>query len=707
MHLTRSIHLSLIHISLLGLCTLISACGGSSGTTSIDEPIPIVTQPVNQISHAYFLDQNEETNKLSGSITIQTNVFTENNQDTTESLWVYWADNEGNKYGDVWLKTNSSSIYNVEIPDNTIIPENISALLLYPTNTAGQAQDGTLLKFIDFTGNALLSGLGGNEKSSWEYGVNRTKISIKRLENGLCIFDNGLVSVINMNNTKDTNALNSIGPIQPKEVDDQAFPPYSFLCDEQPVHNSDHITDEVGVWTYSTMNDAMFYGTSVYNTFVKYLAEPPLNEKIRIRVHYGYLHDVNAFWDGAYFNFTDAYPLFYSTASLDIIAHEIAHGVLSKISPLNIFKESISTDARTLHEAFGDISGVIAKYEFTGHDNNWIHGEESYGPTRQLNQIETEPGAISSFLDYEEAEDNFYLRIGMITYPFYFLSNEWGLETTYNLYLSAAKNCWPTTVTLTEAAQCIKQQAGLLGLSEDAVINAFKQVKIKLFEEGVLSHFTVEQFKFRVKFNDNSQSTNQVTQWHWDFGDGQTSNEQNPEHTYAQAGAYLAKLIVTDQSNNQIHYQDSFQRLLSVSDQYCAISQLNVDNKITSVMINNVDINFNPLEWDYTETPLELNSTHNLVIDIEGDTQSTLKSTTWKVWIDLNDNGIFGDNNEELVVNEVVEKEQPYRLNTTVDLSLLPNDNRPKYLRISGDNSVITSPCSSNVSNALDLKISW
>jgi len=34
--------------------------------------------------------------------------------------------------------------------------------------------------------------------------------------------------------------------------------------------------------------------------------------------------------------------------------------------------------------------------------------------------------------------------------------------------------------------------------------------------------------------------------WHWDFGDGKTSNEQNPKHSYETSGTYNVKLTVTD-----------------------------------------------------------------------------------------------------------------------------------------------------------------
>src|SRR5674476_1461019 len=44
-----------------------------------------------------------------------------------------------------------------------------------------------------------------------------------------------------------------------------------------------------------------------------------------------------------------------------------------------------------------------------------------------------------------------------------------------------------------------------------------------------------------VQFTDLSQN---ATAWNWDFGDGATSTEQNPNHTYLSAGTYLVNLIV-------------------------------------------------------------------------------------------------------------------------------------------------------------------
>ncbi|MDQ0769288.1 PKD repeat protein [Pseudarthrobacter defluvii] len=53
-----------------------------------------------------------------------------------------------------------------------------------------------------------------------------------------------------------------------------------------------------------------------------------------------------------------------------------------------------------------------------------------------------------------------------------------------------------------------------------------------------------------VSFTDTSTGT--PTSWAWDFGDGGTSNAQNPTHSYATAGDYTAKLTATNTSGQSV-----------------------------------------------------------------------------------------------------------------------------------------------------------
>ncbi|MBP6455162.1 MAG: gliding motility-associated C-terminal domain-containing protein [Chitinophagaceae bacterium] len=58
-----------------------------------------------------------------------------------------------------------------------------------------------------------------------------------------------------------------------------------------------------------------------------------------------------------------------------------------------------------------------------------------------------------------------------------------------------------------------------------------------------------------VQFNDLSFAINStITNWNWDFGDGNTSTLQNPTHNYSTAGNYLVRLIVT----NNFSHNDTF-----------------------------------------------------------------------------------------------------------------------------------------------------
>ncbi len=62
--------------------------------------------------------------------------------------------------------------------------------------------------------------------------------------------------------------------------------------------------------------------------------------------------------------------------------------------------------------------------------------------------------------------------------------------------------------------------------------------------------FTYEVDGLTVTFIDLSVSeTSTVIDWYWDFGDGSTSNEQFPIHSYTAPGTYYVTLDISDQYN--------------------------------------------------------------------------------------------------------------------------------------------------------------
>lgn len=70
-----------------------------------------------------------------------------------------------------------------------------------------------------------------------------------------------------------------------------------------------------------------------------------------------------------------------------------------------------------------------------------------------------------------------------------------------------------------------------------------------------------------VQFTD--LSTENPTSWEWDFGDGNTSNEQSPQYTYINPGTYTVSLTVTNTGGSDTH---------TVSDYIVVHDQLVVSN---------------------------------------------------------------------------------------------------------------------------------
>lgn len=54
-----------------------------------------------------------------------------------------------------------------------------------------------------------------------------------------------------------------------------------------------------------------------------------------------------------------------------------------------------------------------------------------------------------------------------------------------------------------------------------------------------------------IQFHGNAYAGAEPYTWHWEFGDGATSNEQNPKHAYSKAGTYTVTLTVTDNYGKQ------------------------------------------------------------------------------------------------------------------------------------------------------------
>ena len=89
----------------------------------------------------------------------------------------------------------------------------------------------------------------------------------------------------------------------------------------------------------------------------------------------------------------------------------------------------------------------------------------------------------------------------------------------------------------------VKDHGGLQGSADSSVY----VVKNSLPNNSPVADFSFDDKKKLIMFIDGSSDTNgDIFTWLWDFGDGETSAEQNPSHRYVKFGNYSVTLTVTD-----------------------------------------------------------------------------------------------------------------------------------------------------------------
>ena len=271
------------------------------------------------------------------------------------------------------------------------------------------------------------SGTGGNLKiGKIRYGEFHKCLNLRR-ENGSCYLENKYVKVIDNNFSWQQS--------NPSE------PAASYNCDE--------INDEIN-GAYSPLLDALFYGTVVGRMFEDWYGTSALDDPIVLRVHYGF-NQVNAWWNGRECVFGDGNGVeFYPFVSMDIVAHEIAHGVTEQNSNLLYRYQS-----GAVNEAFSDMTGETAEAYLDTPD--WVIGNDltvGRNPFRYLDDPEKDNRSISHTDDYTSSM-NVHLTSVCTTMP----STCWFKSKACPSRRLTTSSCWPTRCTGTASLPSTKQHA--------------------------------------------------------------------------------------------------------------------------------------------------------------------------------------------------------------------------------------------------------
>jgi Zn-dependent metalloprotease len=333
-------------------------------------------------------------------------------------------------------------------------------------------------------------------------------------------------------------------------------------------------TDADNNWT-STLNfdnaayDAHYGTEKTYDFFkTKYNRNSfdDKGSKLISYVHYGNGYS-NAFWNGSFMTYGDGdgvsrFPL----TCIDIIAHEISHGVTEYSAGLEYSYES-----GALNESFSDIFGICVDFYANPSTANWLMAEQTSSTNTPIRSManpndQLQPDTYGGLYWYTGSSDygGVHTNSGVQNYWFYLLVNGGsGTNDIGNVYSitgigmdKAAQIAYRTLTTyLTPqsnyaAARTYSIQAavdiyGDCSAEVAAVTNAWYAVGVGTgYFNGVTANFSASQLynctaPAAIQFN--YQGFNGTT-FLWEFGDGATSTLKNPQHTYNSAGVYSVQL---------------------------------------------------------------------------------------------------------------------------------------------------------------------
>lgn len=317
------------------------------------------------------------------------------------------------------------------------------------------ADDGSVLKTWDGLAHDLIgTGPGGNEKTGQiEYGTAPVPFLDVMQSAGTCSMENTAVRTVNLGGGTDGG--------------ESAF---LFNCPRN--------TYQAINGAYAPINDAHYFGNVTHRMYGDYVGATPLVSQMVLRIHYGSDYE-NAFWDGTYTNFGDGKDFFFPmSTSLNVVAHEVAHGTTEQNSGLEYAGQSGG-----INEAFSDIVGETAEYYLRG-QVDWLVGADVIKGKKKALRYFADPtkdkSSIGNAADYYDGIDVHHSS-GVINRAFYVLATTpgWDPEKAFRAFYYANVNYWTPLTDFVDAACGVINAASDLSYDKTAVSTAFTMVGVR------------------------------------------------------------------------------------------------------------------------------------------------------------------------------------------------------------------------------------
>lgn len=201
--------------------------------------------------------------------------------------------------------------------------------------------------------------------------------------------------------------------------------------------------------SYSSQNDAHWAAGKTYEMFNSWLGTDPMPLKVKLFTYLGFPSSwsENAVYAGnhngeIWIVFGQGASQRYAMTSLDVVAHEIGHGLTDNTSHL---LDSSDSQGIAINEAFSDMTGQAVQ-QYTRGSNDWQVAAETSRPGVPPLRYMDHPGMLGdpeSVSQYNPDQDP-HASAGIYNRSFYLLATTagWTTRKAYEVFAQANRYYW-------------------------------------------------------------------------------------------------------------------------------------------------------------------------------------------------------------------------------------------------------------------------
>jgi len=276
-----------------------------------------------------------------------------------------------------------------------------------------------------------------------------------------------------------------------------------YDCEKTWIQRKELVREEGGLATGDVAVDNVYDFVGVVREYFEKLGRNSIDDQgmdFILNVHFGRDY-MNAFWDGDEMTFGDGDGSIFInfTKSLDVVAHELAHGVTQHTANLDYYSQS-----GALNEHFSDVFGSAIQQYYNKQDAgeaDWLVGNEIMGPTlfgESLRSMKAPGSAYNNSLlggdpqpshmrDYYNGQDDnqgVHINSGIPNRAFYLVAEDLGTEKATLIWYQTLRMLWPDAG-FNDAVEVASHAARLLTKQEIVPEGSTQTVRLAFKEVGL------------------------------------------------------------------------------------------------------------------------------------------------------------------------------------------------------------------------------